>query len=53
MSVENQFFFTHQVDEKKFGIHTWGKQKFQADIYQKTPCRAQSLQKEIRNLDIN
>jgi len=57
MSVENHFFFTQQVDQ--FFLDTYMRQKqffkdffykIQADIYQKTPCRAQTLQKEMRSL---
>ena len=43
--TQKQFFF-----EAKAIFHYFFFYKIQADIYQKTPCRAQTLQKEMRSL---
>ena len=52
------FCFTHQVDQFFFGYIHQAKTifqrfffyKMQSDIYQMTPCRTQTLQKEMRSL---
>ena len=57
--LSDNHLFTHQVDDRSFFFHTYVRQKLsfkeffykiQADIYQKTFCRAQTLQKEMRSL---